>query len=152
LVDLDGDGAPDANPIGSGINAGSTAGSFIRIGGAATFLSVFIAPSPATTDSDFDSVPDQAINPDYVNGKVVSFNVAGFPQTAPVATAGSGQIFASIVVPTGISVQVYWQMGGEIGNPFVGTYDDPGLDIPEPASLGVLALGALGLLARRRQA
>jgi len=124
LVDLDGDGAPDANPIGSGINAGSTAGSFIRIGGAATFLSVYVAPSPATTDSDFDSVPDQAIHPDYVNGKVVSFNIFGFPQTAPVASSGSGQIFASIVVPTGISVQLYWQMGGEIGDPFVGTYVD----------------------------
>ena len=152
LADFDGDGENDANPIGVGINAGQATGSFIRIGSTANFNTVFVDPSPTTTDTDFDGIPDQAIAADYVNGKVVSFNVAGFPFPAPTATAGSGQVFANIVVPTGISVQVFWQMGGEIGNPFVGTYIDPGLDIPEPATLGVLALGALGLLARRRQA
>ncbi|OPX22589.1 MAG: hypothetical protein B1H04_04785 [Planctomycetales bacterium 4484_123] len=61
--------------------------------------------------------------------------------------------FMQVVVPTGAAVQMEGNIGYKSGTPGDWTYgENPvSLLIPEPTTLGLLALAAVGLVARRRR-
>jgi hypothetical protein len=78
------------------------------------------------------------------------------PGSSPLANngtagaAGSGALFATAIVPASATVTVTGQLAGDVGQaqtiaPFAV------LPIPEPASLTLLGLGAIGFLGRRRR-
>jgi hypothetical protein len=50
--DLDGDGAADANILGSGINPNAPIGSYIRVGALPTFNAVNVLPQGGNSDPD----------------------------------------------------------------------------------------------------
>jgi hypothetical protein len=74
---------------------------------------------------------------------------ASFDATAltPNNNPGSGALFAVVVVPKGAKVTVTGQLAGDSGAISDFTYP-----VPEPTSLTLLGIGAVGLLGRRRRA
>lgn len=155
IHDIDADNANDVNALGLSPTLSpnaDTAGSWIRLG--TTFTATAILPSPTSTDTDGDFAPDQAIAPEYTSNSVTSFHVEGAHvppsgQAGLIANTGSGALFAVAIVPTGTPVTVFGEVAGDTGDKVSIQATDP---IPEPASLSLLGLGAMGLMARRRRA
>jgi len=117
-----------------------------------------------------ESNPTVTLNPDdggvetatpttvtnYNNTNINSFRVEGAylgPQFAVPAGAnlngGLGALFAVAIVPHGASVTMTTSAAGDIGP----TLDLPALTnaVPEPATLGLLSLGGMAILGRRRR-
>jgi hypothetical protein len=69
------------------------------------------------------------------------------------AATGKGAWVALAVVPTGDVVEFSGTIGAQAQGSELRPYDltNPSAPVPEPASMGVLALGAMALLARRRK-
>jgi hypothetical protein len=161
-ADIDGDGELDANVNGlQGGAFGVTAsplpatlpGSYIRLGTTTAWKLAANTPD-AYTDLDADGSPDP--DPDgagpklgaagrqqyYANTK--TFRVEGFVQGGVTANVNAAQ-FAGVIVPAGATVSISGTLADENGVLFPAA-------VPEPASLGLLGLGALGLLRRNRKA
>ena len=123
----------------------SPSGSYVRAGSAAGFTVV------STTPNYQSPVSEAAVhNPtDYTDGQWLhSFEVVGLPGlTTGGLNASSPITFAQAVVPEGQPVILSGQFGAESGSPHafeVITF------VPEPASVGLIGVGALGLLRRCR--
>jgi len=168
-VDADGDGEVDANIVGlSGFgftNAAAPApatlaGSYVRLGTANTFIDLNGNTPQGYTDGDGDGIPDA--DPDgagpqldykarqayYATAK--KFRVEGFaPPPGIVATSAPGIQIAGLIVPSGSKIGYTYDVADDGGTHFLGTGGDL---IPEPGSLSILGIGALGLLRRRRKA
>jgi hypothetical protein len=154
--DADNDGAPDANFTGGGsFIISNPPGSYIRVGGALTFGTTFVPPG-AFSDPDGTGAPTvnplPQDNPAFANVK--SFRVAGANTTGPVLAttaqnAGLGAQFAAAIVPAGTVVNFSGFIAGKVGpNNLTFTATDP---VPEPTTVGLLGVGAVGLLSRRRR-
>jgi len=128
---------------------------------------VFIPNTPTSTptvtkDADgFILTATPTTTPNYNNTNINSFRVEGVylgPTFAPLADAtatanaanGKGALFAVALVPKGASVTLPApQLAGEIGPTLtLANYTDA---VPEPATLGLLSLGGMAILGRRRR-
>lgn len=139
---------------GSGINddadlsaIGSTGGSFVRFGSAAGWTVVSTTPPLNSPD---DSVTIKNTTP-YSDGQSLpQFEVAGASNLTGGGTSdATPKALAVAVVPAGQQVHLSGSLGAENGPKFDFTADNP---VPEPASLGLIGLGAVGLIRRRRRA
>jgi len=152
--DLDSDGVNDANVLGSGINLTQTdtTGSFVRVGA--------FTPNPG--DAGFDPVGRLSADPDtgttvrdpqtiFANKK--SFRVVGFANPGALATpaqnSGKGAFFMEVVVPTGAVPKAVGKLSAESG-PSVDI--DYTAQVPEPTTMAVIGVAAVGFLSRRRRA
>jgi len=155
--DTDGDTVADANPLGTGMSFTNSTqyilGTFGRVGALASFNSVAVDPSPTTTDSDGDGEADRTPNPLY--NALHQLHIAGFTTAAtpPVANVGNGTPFLVVVLPTGGAAVADIGLGSEtaVGTAIVALPIGNVVVTPEPASIGMLALGATMLGARRRR-
>jgi hypothetical protein len=150
----------DANILGAGLAPAGTGlqGSYVRIG---ALGSVTVPPGDAgfdpapparLSDNNGDSEPDNDPAAKFANLK--SFRVVLFNTAAPDATSASngglGAFLAEAVVPTGVAApRIVGGISAEQGASVPIDYTAP---IPEPTTLTVLGLGAMGLLGRRRRA
>jgi hypothetical protein len=154
FADADSDGVKDANIFGltgaSGFNVNIPQGSYVRVGGAATFATVS-APGPAYT-ADPDGQPTPGVNPEtdpqFTNAK--SFRVAGFQSgaTKPNASTGNGAQFGAVVVPTGAVARLF---GGVAGSAQGSPSTEFDIVTPEPSSMMLLGIGAMALGGRVRR-
>jgi hypothetical protein len=69
--------------------------------------------------------------------------------TAAVGTKGAGSLFTIAVVPHNVAVNAQGILAADKGNQSNFDVTDP---VPEPATLGLVSLAAVGMLARRRRA
>jgi len=152
--DLDGDGEPDGNIVGSGLAFATGNATFIRVGNnAATFNAVNVVPAAGSDilpTGNPDGVPDRqpSTMPEFTT-QLKQIRVEGFqpPASSPTAT-GAGSTFAVAVVPTGNPVRIQGAIAAEAGTSVSVNYTDP---VPEPATLGFIGLGGIALLSRRRR-
>jgi hypothetical protein len=146
--DLDGDGIPDPNLLGSGLNANSPTGSYIRIGPAASFNAVYTVPPLIPPVDPVGPPPPNPIDDPRYTTQLMSIRVDGFqpPSFAPVAT-GSGVVLAAAVVPAGTPVYLSGALAAEGGQVVSFNYVPV---IPEPATFGLLTATALGAAGGRR--
>ena len=102
-----------------------------------------------TAYSVVSTVPDNT-HANYAGGvtqfEVVGANLGG-GINATTTNGGAGALVGVAVVPTGDPVKLSGTLGGELGAPVAVSAVN---GVPEPASLGLLGLGALGLIRRRR--
>ncbi|HUO08959.1 MAG TPA: PEP-CTERM sorting domain-containing protein [Phycisphaerae bacterium] len=145
--DAYGDGGTSINLAANpNIVFGSANGSYIRYGSATTFALVSASPaySQDPTNSGgttFDPTQNFVDNHD--------FNVQGGVLGGAADTTAIN--LASIVVPVGTPVTLAGYASGAAGAAVPVSITN-GAVVPEPASLGVLALGGAALLARRKKA
>jgi len=149
--DIDNDTANDANFVGAGSSfaIANPPGSYIRVGGAGSFGTTFL-PANSTSDPEGTGSPSAnplpENNPAFQNMK--AFRVAGANTTSPVgAITGAGAQFAAAVVPNGTVVNFKGFIAGKTG-PANLTFD---VTTPEPGTVALLGVGAIGLLKRRRR-
>jgi len=142
--DFPGDGTVNVTGFGLIFPTSSTPqsslpkGSFMRIGATSGFNAPSITPDPSDENNYKPPAPG-----------ATAFSIQGFPNSPPTAST-SAVPFAVAVVPTGAPASISGFLAGDLGNasgePVTATNG-----VPEPATLGLLSLGGLGLLARRRR-
>jgi hypothetical protein len=152
------DAVPDSDVLGKTSSLPTTntttVGTFLKVGSVGSFNVVTVLPPGYISDPDGNGTTDTDPQTNYA--AVKSFRVAGFntnPDTAGVGgNGGKGALFGVVVVPHGAGLQtegqVVAQVAAEKGSPYTLTFD---LLVPEPTSLGLISIGAIGLLARRRR-
>jgi hypothetical protein len=166
FMDLDLDGESDADVNGATIpdsvarTSTTSVGTMIRVNPVRTFSVYALSPTGAKSDTNSDGTPDTFPSQNYASVK--SFSVdglshdpdtdrPGFDASAKTANAGqpgAGALFAIAVVPTGTVVRAEGQLSPDKGS--VSNFDINGL-LPEPTTLGLFSVGAVGLLAGRRR-
>jgi hypothetical protein len=158
FLDLDLDGENDADVNGASMSDtvartnNTTLGTFARVNPLSGFSVQALSPTGAKSDTNSDGNPDTIPSDNY--SAVKSFRVEGFSQNPPAGpgfdssakSTGPGALFAVAVVPTGTVVQAVGQLSPDKGN--VTNFDTTA---PEPATFGLLSVGTIGLLARRRR-
>jgi len=144
--DFPGDGTVNVTGFGMNFPTATTpqgslpTGSFMRVGSATSFSLGSAAPDPNDDNNYKPPAPG-----------ATSFNIQGFPSSPPVASTNAVP-FAVAVVPTGAPVTITGFIAGDLGTPSGEPVNvTNGTGVPEPASLGLLGIGSLGLLARRRR-
>jgi hypothetical protein len=164
FVDENGDSINDADTDSSTVGtrtttaSNATLGTHFRIGptGAGAWTPVLVEPTGDTSVTDPNTGDPIGPQPEQNYGGLKHFRVEGANplspdaagETASAGQPGAGALFAVAVVPTGANVRVFGQIAGNAGpieNFDVSTF-------PEPGTLSVLGVGALGLLRRRRRA
>ena len=147
LIEAGEDGVDDVDLFGTvpGFSSLNPQGTYVRVG-AGTSWNVATAPTGLNSDPDGNGVADS--NPGQTFANVKSVRVAGFT-SAPVTATGAGAQFAAILAPTGTFVVASGGVAGFTGGITNGTWPDP---VPEPATIGLLGLGMMSMMGRRRRA
>jgi hypothetical protein len=128
-------------------------GSYIRYGSPTGFVTVWNSPaSPGGTfpenrqDTNNDGATDFNPVPNYTDNH--SFEVVGGVLGGVDASAAAGINLGTLVVPVGTNISLNGIISSESADTVVSFTTAA---IPEPASLGLLGLGGLALLNRRRR-
>jgi hypothetical protein len=153
--DFDFDGTNDADVFGrtsaSATTNTATVGTFLRVGTAAngfsgSFNAVTVLPPGANSG---DNLGDPTTN----YSAVKSFRVAGFNSTPDPnglgGNGGRGALYGIVVVPHTAfgGGHVVANLAADKGNPVTLSFDL----LPEPTSLGLISVGVIGVLGRRRR-
>jgi hypothetical protein len=157
FTDLDFDGENDADVNGNTISDtvgrtnNSTIGTFARVNPISSFSVQALSPAGARSDTNSDGTPDTIPTDNYA--AVKNFRVEGFSQNPPAGpgydasakSTGPGALFAVAIVPTGKAVRAQGALSPDKGG--VTNFDT----VPEPTTLGLLGIGAVAAMARRRR-
>jgi len=148
LIDSDGDGTEDVDLFLTvpGFSVANPQGTYVRVGAPASW-NVASAPGGASSDPDGDGTPNS--NPAQTFGNVRNVRVAGFNASGVAANTGQGAQFAALIVPAGTPVLAAGGVAGTAGGITNFAVPDP---VPEPTTIGLLGLGVIGLMGRRRRA
>jgi hypothetical protein len=149
--DFDLDGVNDADILGKTSTTPTTntssVGTFIRVGGPASFNLVTVVPAGPNSGTN-------GTDPSANYAAVKQFRVAGFNATpdgsAIGGNGGKGALIAVVVIPHAadeFSATVLINLAADKGVAY--TFFEP--LTPEPTSSGLLLLSAMGLQARRRR-
>jgi hypothetical protein len=172
-ADIDGDGSKDANVVGLpdatfgtatptfGGTAVNGLGTFIGIPQTATgstastgvlIALVQLGANIGTANRNNYETTQGTVDPAFLNGTVTALRIVGaFDVPGAPAANVTAVPFANIVVPSGTSWTVTGALAGDEGAVQNFSVSSPTI-MPEPTSLGVLALAGLALSARRRKA
>jgi hypothetical protein len=156
FTDLDHDGENDADVTGATISDSvartdtATVGTMIRVNPVDSFSVQQVFPTGSRSDTNLDGTPDTIPTSNY--SATTTFRLEGFSQDPPAGpgydasakSTGPGALFGIAVVPTGTVVSAFGSLAPDKG--YVTSFDGP-----EPATLGLISVGAIGLLARRRR-
>ena len=154
--DADGTGihngdATDNDMDASGIGQETPLGTYARFGSVSQWTQAGAVPDPASSDDP--NGPHGGLgypaSGKYTDGQSLStFTVIGGANlTSGGVTDTSFKPLAFAVVPAGQEVDFTVNAAGAIGASFAGV-----ISTPEPVSLGLLGIGTMGLLVRRRRA
>jgi hypothetical protein len=152
LIDIDDDGIDDVDLFlrGPGSSTSNPQGTYVRIGGSASWNVVLF---PAGLTSAVDDPPPNRPPPAEIYANVKSVRVAGFNLEAVPANTGTqwmrgaGAQFAAIVVPKGTWVMASGGVAGKQGG--ITNFIEFNPLMPEPATAGVFGVAATALLRRR---
>jgi hypothetical protein len=165
FTDTDGDSLPDANVSGKDMSESNITGTFMRTGTYDNWYIVRSYPSGYLSGGGG--------NPVTTYTGVTDFEMIGTvlgPTNAPDATQGLGAFYGGAIVPAGVDINVSGlvaaEYGGISGTPAPLPFDAPQgaptevgpnfnfsftAQAPEPGALSLLAIGAVGLISRRKR-